>query len=351
MANWLCTRDAVKRSAGIKTIERDSVIDSFIEQASREIEDELCHRRFIPLTATRSYSWPQRNGRGSVLYLDEDLLSVSALTKEGDDVTAIAAADYFLEPSALGPPYSRIEIDLASSSFFSSKSTHQRQIRVTGDWGYGNATKTAGTVASGLASDAAATTFVGSDGSLIGVGDTLLIATEQLFVSERTSAALGSILVNDATITADMADVSITVDGSHGIVAGEVILIDSERMYVSSVATNVLTVIRAFDGSVLAAHADDTAVHVFRTLTVVRGVNGTTAAVHPNASAISKYAPPADIANLCKALAIAYYEAERGAWTGAIGTGESTIETRHKTLNDLRARIRKAYGRRQVGAA
>ena len=351
MANWLCTRDAVKRSAGIKTIERDSVIDSFIEQASREIEDELCHRRFIPLTATRSYSWPQRNGRGSVLYLDEDLLSVSALTKEGDDVTAIAGADYFLEPSTLGPPYSRIEIDLASSAFFSSKTTHQRQIRVTGDWGYGNATKTAGTVASGLASDAAATTFVGSDGSLIDVGDTLLIGTEQLFVSGRTNAALGSILVNDAAITADAADVSITVDGSHGIVAGEVIMLDSERMYVSAVSTNVLTVMRSHDGSVLAAHSDDTAVHVFRTLTVVRGVNGTTAAVHANSAAIAKYAPPADVSNLCKALAIAYYEAEKGAWTGAIGTGESMIETRHKTLNDLRERVKKAYGRRLVGAA
>jgi len=114
MSNWYCGRNALKRAVGIDGADRNSVIDALIEAASREI-DGLTNRRFIPKTATRSYNWPQRDGRSVyTIYLDEDLLSVSALTKEGDDVTAIASTDYFLEPVNLGPPYSRIEIDLAS---------------------------------------------------------------------------------------------------------------------------------------------------------------------------------------------------------------------------------------------
>src|SRR3990172_2048936 len=350
MSNWYCGRAALKRAVGIDGADRNSVIDALIEAASREI-DGLTNRRFIPKTATRSYNWPQRDGRSVyTIYLDEDLLSVSALTKEGDDVTAIAAADYFLEPVNLGPPYSRIEIDLASTAFFSASDTHQRQIRVTGSWGYGDATKAAGTVASGLASDAAATSMVCSNASLIDVGDTLLIQSEQVFVSEREFAALGSVLINDASVTAAMNDTAITVDASHGILAGETIKLDSEMMYVSSVSGNVLTVIRAYDGTVLAAHADDTAVNINRTLTIVRAENGTTAAVHANATAVTKYAPPLDISELCKALAIHDGKAEQGGWTGIVGSGEGAIRVSQSSLNRLRDGVRKRYQRHLIGA-
>lgn len=347
MANHYTTREAVKAAASITGTDYGDIIDAAIDAASREI-DGLTNRRFIPITATRYYRWPHDRGRSPyILLLDEDLLSVTTLTREGDDVTAIANTDYFLEP-ANETPYQWIEIDLASSAYFGAKDTHQRQIRVTGSWGYCNDTVTGGTVTSGLDSDAAATSFVCSNGSLIGVGDTLLIEEEQLFVSGNTSNDVGKNI--NGVLTADKSETTVTMEASHGVLAGEMILVDSERMYVQSVSGNDLAVVRAYDGTTLAAHSDASDVYVFRTLTVERGVNGTTAATHANAKAISIYKPPADIQHLCKALSLAYMEAAKGGWTGVIGGGEAAIETRMSGLQRLREKAQRRYRRYVIGA-
>jgi hypothetical protein len=347
MGNWYVSREAVKRAVNIGGSDRDRVIDFVAEQASREL-DSLSNRRFIPITATRNYSWPQRNqGRVYVIHLDEDLLSVSALTKEGDDATAIASADYFLEPVNLGPPYSRIEIDLASSAFFSSKDTHQRQIRVTGSWGYGNDTKAAGALAAAISSTTA-TTLNCSDASLIDVGDTLLIGSEQFFVSER--GTLDSACNTNGALTATKSQTTVTVTDGTKVKAGETILINSERFYVESVTSNDLAVKRAWDDTVLAAHNTATDVYVYRTLTVTRGENGTTAATHSDAAAITKYIPPSDITGLCLALAINYYEQGQSGWTGSIGSGEGRVNLTQHGLEELRKRIQRRYQRRVIGA-
>lgn len=346
-ARWYASREAVKKLIPIAGSALNSVIDGYIESASAEIETQT-YRRFIPYTAAKSYPWPQRDAlRSYVLHLDEDLLSVSSLTRDGTDVTDIAAADYFLEP-VNSPPYQKIEIDLSSSAYFGAKDTHQRAIVVTGSWGYSGATKAAGTVASGLAADAAATSCVCSDGSLIDVGDTLLIGTEQLFVSERATVDTTANL-ND-TLTANLSDTGVTVTDGTQVKAGEVILIESERMLVESVSGNVLTVIRGYDGSTLAAHSGALDVYAYRTLTVVRGVNGTTAAVHANSTAIAKYAPEADIVLLCKALAIGMYEQGRSGWTGQLGGGEAAIEGRMSNLRNLREDVVRRYRRKVIGA-
>ena len=344
--NWYATLEAVKRAVNLYGSERDSVISSCIEAASREV-DNLTGRRFIPKTETRRYRWPQREQRNAyILYFDQDLLSVSAFTKDGDDATAIPAADYFLEPSNLGPPYSRIEIDLASTSFFSAKDTHQRALRVTGDWGYGNDTKAAGALAE--ADDGSETALDVTDASLIDVGDTILIGTEQMFVSAK--AALDTTANLNGDLTADATVVSVTVTDGTKVKQGETVKLDSELMYVSSISGAVLTVIRAYDGSVLAAHTGAVDVYAFRTLTVTRSENGTTAASHATAATISKYAPPADIVNLCKALSIAYYHAGQGGWTGEIGSGEGAVEGRMAALGKLRESVRREYRKIAVGA-
>ena len=352
MANWYVGRSAAKRAVGIDGSDRNTVIDSHIEAASREI-DALTNRRFIPESKLRNFAWPQRNGRRVyVVYLDEDLLSVDSngLTKEGDDATVIATADFFLEPQGIGPPYHRIEIDLASTAFFSAKDTHQRQIRVTGSWGFSDDTKAAGTVRDSGGINASVTSLLVSDGSLVDVGDTLLIGTEQLLVTEQASAAEENADLLDGALTVDKSEVSVTVDNGGRYNVNEMILVDSERMLIESISVNVLTVKRAYDGSVLALHANDAPVSVFRTLTVTRGENGTTAATHALAVAITKYAPPSDIVALCKALAIGYYEAEKGGWTGTVGSGEGTVRVSQSGLNKLRDRVERRYRRHVVGA-
>ena len=62
------------------------------------------------------------------------------------------------------------------------------------------------------------------------------------------------------TTTSADAETAVDVDGSHGIVAGDVLLIDSEYMTVESVSTNTLTVTRGAYDSEAGNHNDDTAV-------------------------------------------------------------------------------------------
>src|SRR5262249_23105440 len=130
----------------------------------------------------------------------------------------------------------------------------------------------------------------------------------------------------------------------------EVLLIDSERLLVTAKASNVLTVQRAQDGSVLAAHSNGAAIYAFRSLTVERATNGTTAATHSNGAALRRYAPPGDVVNLALASAIAYYLQAQSGWTGQIGGGEGAIETRLRGLWALREGVKNRYRRRPVGA-
>lgn len=352
MANWYCSREQVKTAAQVGGTDKHVQIDRIIEAESRRI-DRSTRRIFIPKTQTRLYRWPlPGNDDSDTLWLDFDLLSITTFQTKAQDATptTIPAADYFLEPQAFGPPYNRIEIDSSSTSAFESGDTPQRSISILGSWGYSADTRSVGTVVSGLASDAAATSMVCSDGSLIDVGDTLLIESEQVFVSNRAFAALGTVKVNDAGITASVADVSITLDASHGVLAGEVIQLDSEQMYVESVATNVLTVKRPYNDTVLAAHADDTAVYVSRTLTIERGVNGTTAATHTNATAASKYEPPFDIKNLCLAMSVASLHQESAGWGREIGSGDGAREMTGRSLAELRKDVLSHFRRARGGA-
>ena len=345
MTNLYVGRETLKRAAhlggGVLSAERDKEIDRIIETYSRRF-DRATRRFYIPIIQTRLYRWPSDLHRGgTTLWLDQDLISITTLKSEAQNSspTTIAADDYFLEPNNTGPPFNRIEIDLSSSAAFQSGDTPQRSISVLGSWGYSGMTRSVGTVSSGLSSVATDTTMVCSDASLIDVGDTLLIDTEQIFVADRVNAANGSELLNDANVTALMSNVSITVDTGSNFNAGEVILVDSERMLITSITGNVLTVVRTWEGTVLAAHADDAAVHVFRSLTIERGVNGTTAATHTDATAISKYEPPFDVTQLVMAECLNAYQQGQSAWGGTAGGGEAARELDGIALSDLRKRV------------
>ena len=345
MPNWYTTRESVKRSVRLNGNENDETVDRLIEAASRDV-DNMTHRWFIPRTQTRFFRWPGRYGQGDTLWLDTDLISVSTLQTQAQDSspTTVSASDFFLEPSNTNPPFNRIEIDISSNASFESGDTSQRSISVAGSWGFSNDTISVGTVTSGLAADSTATEFVCSNASAssgINVGDTLLIESEQLFIREKASAALGSILI-DGALTADKSE-NVIIDSGHGIAVGEVVLIDSEEMLVRSSGATTLGVERAFNATTLAAHNTNTAVHVFRTVTVTRGVNGTTAATHANSTVISAYRAPAPIRELTQALAIAAVTQEAGAWGRALGAGDAQTDVTNRDLGALTARISEQY--------
>lgn len=342
---YYCTRDLVKAAIGIAGAKLNALIDAKIEAASADIEI-LLGRKFIPLTATKLYPWPQAPETYGVLYPNEDLLAVTALLAKAQDSspTTIAAADYFLEPNDAGPPYSRIEIDKSSDALFEGGDTSQRSISVAGRWGYCEDTKAAGALAEAL--DASETEVQVTDSSKVGVGDTLKVESEAMFVSEK------ALLDTTANVTADLteskSDVGVAVNDGTKVKQGEVITVGSERMLVESIAGTVLTVERSYDGSVLAAHSQPLDVYAPRSLTVVRGVNGTTAAAHADATAISKYAPPGDIVELCQAEAIAHLKQDESGWTGQIGGMEGGVQVKMVDLYWLRERAKQKYGRAPV---
>lgn len=321
---FYCTREAVKAAAGLKGADRDALIDSYIEEASEHVE-QIIGRRFIPETATKYFRWPRRRGLGGyVLLLDDlDLIAVTLLQAKAQDASpvTIAAADYFLEPANIGPPFSRIEIDLSSASAFESGMTPQRSIGVTGRWGYGEDTKAAGALAE--ADDGTETALDVTDSSLVGVGDTIKIGDEQLFVSAK--APLDTTANTAGALTASTTETTVPVDNGALVKAGEVITVGAERMLVESIAGNNLAVQRAYDGSTLATHANPSDVYAPRTLTIVRAVNGTATAAHAVSTAIVKFAPPADVIDYVRARAIAHEAQGRSHWTGEIGGGDGQV--------------------------
>ena len=352
MANWYISREKFKVAANISGSQINNTIERVIEASSRDV-DRWTRRHFIPKTQTRLYRYPQpRAGLASVLWLDQDLLSISTLQTQAQNSspTTISSSDYFLEPNNPEPDgntrYNRIEIDLSSTAAFEGGDTPQRSISVAGSWGWSNATQSAGAIDDSGGINASDTAMIVSNASKIYVGDTLLIDSEQIFVSDRSFAARGSILLDEGSdLAGTNATVTVTIDGSHGIVAGEVIRIDSEQMYVVSVSTNDLTVIRAWDGSVLASHSNNAAIHVNRTLTIERGVNGTTAASHSDEATISKYVPEADVSRWCMAEAIASYHQEHSGWGINVGTGTGATALDGRDLTQLRQSMVRYYRR------
>jgi hypothetical protein len=81
-------------------------------------------------------------------------------------------------------------------------------------------------------------------------------------------------------------------------------------------------VIRGYNGTQRAAHADDTPVDAYRTFTVTRGVNGTTAADHTLGAAISRYVPPEDIKTLAKQIAALIKNLAASGYAGRTGNAE-----------------------------
>ena len=155
-------------------------------------------------------------------------------------------------------------------------------------------------------------------------------------------------------LTASMADTSVPVATGSAYAAGEVLLVDAERLLVVDVAGNTLVVKRAQDGSVLAAHSSGVDVYARRALTVTRGAQGTTAASHSSAATIARHVVPGDVRELTVASASASLLLGRSAYakegnTGASGSNVASQSAKSERIGagipDLRERVRANYGR------
>lgn len=325
--------ETVRAALDVKATHRsDARIRSCLESSSRAIEGAgLLNRKFYPTVGTRYKDWPNdQKARSWVLWLDADeAITITTLTAGG---TTIAATDYFLEPVNSGPPYNRIEIDLASSAAWNSNNnTHQRSISIAGTFGHSAGETTAGTTAEVL--DASETGVDVADSSLAGIGDLIRVDSERMLITGKTMADTGQ---NGTALAASLSDVSITGITAGTINVGETLLVDSERMLVTDIAGTTVTVKRAYDGTVLAAHSNGADIYAPRTLTVTRGVLGTTAATHSTGATIYRHVPPGPVSEFCLALTLTALLQGTAGYARTTGAGENEREATGRGLREIR---------------
>lgn len=338
---FYASEEDVKAALEIKHTSRSTAqIRRALASATLSVESQL-HRSFYPWTGTRYKDWPTRQFSPSwILRLDRDeVVSVSALVAGG---VTIPSSDYNLEPANSGPPYTRIEVILSSPSAFAADDTHQRAIAVTGTFGHSADETAAGTITADISSTSATTCNV-SDSSLIGVGNIIKLGTERMIVQNKSMLDTGQ---NSSALTASEADVSITGVTAGTIAAGELILVDAERMLVVDVAGTTLIVKRKWDGSVLAAHLNGADIYALRTLTVTRGQLGTTAATHSSAATVTRHVVPALAHELCVAEALNILAQERSGFARTVGSGENERETSGRGLRQIHDDAYTALGRK-----
>lgn len=339
---WYCTREDVKGALDSKETARNNAqIDRAIDSASRSIESML-NRVFYPSLATKYFDWPNnQDGRAYRLWLDEqEVISITTLTSGG---TVIPAASYNLEPVNVGPPYSHIEVKLSSTSAFSTGSTHQQTIVVTGLFGYDNNYTSAGTANGALNSSTTAVSV--TDSYLIGIGSLIKVDSEIMVVTNKQMLTTSQVL-GGAGLAASNSDVTVPVSNGTLFAVGEVILLDSEKMLIVEISANNLSVKRAWDGSVLAAHTAATTIYAPRTLVVERGSLGTTAASHLTAAPISVYKVPGPVKALCIAEALNTLQQESSGYARDAGQGGSSKSNQIDGLQGKRNEVYASHGRK-----
>jgi hypothetical protein len=332
-------REALMDALDVKpSVQANSTADACIAGASRNVEN-LCQRFFYPYIATKTFSWPnEQRARVGRLWLDRnELLSITSITSGG---VTIPPGNVFLEPNNYGPPYSSIELNLSTSSVFTAGSTWQRAISITGTYGYQQDEDSVGTCIEVM--DASETGLDGSGNPGIGVGSVIRLDTERMFVTEKSWVASGQTVLTP--LTASAANVTIAVTDGTQFVSGETLLVDSERVLVTDVAGNNLTVDRARNGSVLASHSGS-ALYWPRTLTVQRGALGTTAASHLTNAPMYVLRIPSLIVEYTLALAEMYMLQRQSGWARAVGP-DTNARTGPKLIRELEDAVYSAYGRK-----
>jgi hypothetical protein len=181
-----------------------------------------------------------------------------------------------------------------------------------------------------------------ANGALVGVGAIVRAGAERMFVTDRNMTDSGQ--TTQQILPAANNSVLVPVADGAAFAAGEVTMIDGEKMLVDEVAGNNLIVKRAWDGSVLAAHDSGVPVFVNRGITVARGQLGTSATTHTADTPIATHMAPAPIRTLAVGETLGRLGLERAGYAMAINRGEMTKIG--VGLPDLWAQTMAAYQRK-----
>ena len=175
----------------------DTRLRELLEAVSRLI-DQYCNRHYYVLVATRKF-----DGNGGTELSVQDLISVTSLktddNKDRTFETTWASTDYLLYPSNADPtkdwgrPYSRVLVDIEAGNE-DTFTAGMQTVQIEGKWGFREVTEDSGAdISEGGQFSATDTTLTVTDGSKFAVGHTILIESEQLYVT--------AISTNDLTVT------------------------------------------------------------------------------------------------------------------------------------------------------
>lgn len=312
-----CTREQVRRALDVK---QASYVNEQVDRAicaAAETVEELCQRRFYVEDATRKFDWPNFSyAYPWRIWLDRyELAGPATLVTTGSlnpVPQVIPISGIIFHPVNEGPPFTRIELRRDLNYGFGNGNTPQLDVAITGPFGYWMKTRAAGSAAVAIGLNDLTVSV--SDGISVGVGDVLIVDSERMFVIDSNFADTGIAFSGLSSASAN--DNVITVPDGTKFTTGEVLLVDTEWMRILQIAANTITVKRAWDASVLAAHTGGT-LWARRTLSVLRGQLGTVAATHSLGAALTVNAVPSLIRQLAIAEAEVWLTQEPGAYGGA----------------------------------
>jgi hypothetical protein len=301
---------------------------------------------FYTTFTTRFFDWPNFQATYPwKIYLDQaelaDVVNTVPIVTTGGQV--IPAANLFWGPWNYFPPFSRVEINRGTSSTFGVGNTPQRDVTITGMFGYQDKFAPAGAIAAAL-TDTTGTVVQVTNGALVGVGDVMLVDSERMLVTDKAMLTSGQTQQGSGVSTAAKNDQVLAVTDGTKFATQEIILLDAERMLIVDIAGNNLSVIRAWDGTTLATHTGAT-VYALRQLTVTRGDFGSTAATHLISTAATVAVVPGLIRELALAEAIVDVAQQVGGYTTQQGDGPSTVKKIGQGLPDLRMRAVTSFAR------
>lgn len=129
--------EAARAYMGAESPDDDELIQALIDSAQNWIE-EYCNRKFEARTETRQYSVYYAGFKGSggvyspdVIYLDDDLLSVTTFTN--GDGTVIPSSGYWLEPRNYSPAgIIRLKTNPSACFVFNTDAS----VTILGSWGF-----------------------------------------------------------------------------------------------------------------------------------------------------------------------------------------------------------------------
>lgn len=179
--------------------------------------DHWCNRHFYPRIQTLVF-----DGAGTARLLIPDLISVTSVKEDTNDDKTFndtwAATDYWLEPynaeptQPWGQPYTALRVrQHGAKATFTSGEQH---FQIAGAWGYRENKEDSGTD------------------------------------------------LNDVSMTT--AKTTVAVDDGTQFAIGQTIIIGSEQMLITNISANNLTVTRAINGATAAAHADNSDIYILR---------------------------------------------------------------------------------------